>query len=377
MAHLRPNMQRLIAVALATSLASLLLSNASAATPQPIRVETVCFGIVAPNGHPAQLFGRRYSVGRVTSATPVIVLVHGIDSSADTWDLTPQQSVARRLASAGYVVIAYDRLGFARSRYSGDPSGLTLAAQQDALHGLITDVHRGRYAASEHNRCQTGRTYPSRSVVIIAHSSGGLLVAGYPGRFHDVAAMVQANAPSGLVSLNPPGDAAVLSLLAAEVTPAHGAQDDRYGPIGSTKHDGAPPAAPPGYSNPLPTRSACEEFMLWRSGAIPAAATQLCNPRRATPTPQAEVNSYPQQILANQVFIRATGRVPVLLAGADHDSMMPGNANALELSAWRSACGCDVSAFVLSNTGHAFMAHRSLTTWITNVVTWLRSHGLR
>ncbi|MCK9894201.1 hypothetical protein [Frankia sp. AgB32] len=77
------------------------------------------------------------------------------------------------------------------------------------------------------------------------------------------------------------------------------------------------------------------------------------------------------------MLIPRTGAVPVLLAGADHDAIMPGQANALELSAWREHCGCDVSQFVLTDTGHAFQAHRSLDQWTSHVVTWLRQKGIR
>jgi hypothetical protein len=57
---------------------------------------------------------------------------------------------------------------------------------------------------------------------------------------------------------------------------------------------------------------------------------------------------------------------------------MPGRANELELSAWQETCPkCGVSQFILTDTGHAFMFHRSMTTWTTNVVEWLRSHGIR
>ena len=74
---------------------------------------------------------------------------------------------------------------------------------------------------------------------------------------------------------------------------------------------------------------------------------------------------------------RRTGDIPVLLAAADHDGIMPGDANALELSAWQEQCGCDVSQFVLTDTGHAFMGHWSLRRWTSEVVGWLRDHGVR
>jgi len=280
------------------------------------------------------------------------------------------------LARAGYIVFTYDRLGYRRSPYSGNPADLTLPAQQLVLHQLINDLHRGRYTLRPVTiasciGASVAPQVPSRRVVLIGHSSGGLMVAGYPGRFHDVAAIVVANAPSGLPSVNPPGDAALLSLMGSQAAPKPG-----YVPIGSSAGDRPAPRPPAGYSNPLPTRSSCEQFMLWRAGAMATAATVLCNPANAVATPDAETRSYPAQILMNLISIRATGATPVLLAGSDHDTMMPGNANALELSAWRQSCGCKVAQFVLSNTGHSFMAHRSLTLWVSDVTRWLRGRGI-
>jgi hypothetical protein len=74
--------------------------------------------------------------------------------------------------------------------------------------------------------------------------------------------------------------------------------------------------------------------------------------------------------------MQQTGRVPVLLAGADHDDIMPGAANSLELSAWQEHCRCDVSQFVLGDTCHAFMAHTSLATWTNDVARWPRSEHI-
>jgi hypothetical protein len=81
------------------------------------------------------------------------------------------------------------------------------------------------------------------------------------------------------------------------------------------------------------------------------------------------------QAVANATLIPQT-RIPVLLAGTDNDGVMPGEANTLELAAWQELCDCDVSQFVLTDTGHAFMAHRSLTEWTDNVVAWLIDRGI-
>ncbi|HWU32290.1 MAG TPA: alpha/beta fold hydrolase, partial [Marmoricola sp.] len=305
-------------------LVSLLVPTAARASTLPaLKVQTVCLPVVGPDGKSATLFGRRYVVGSVAPRRVAVVLVHGIDSSADTWDLLPRVSPARLLAKSGYVVFAYDRLGFKRSNYAGNPGDLTVEAQQRMLHQVVVDVRQGRYITRSAASCTGaggGAGSGLRRVVIVGHSSGGLLVAGYPGRFHDVSAMVMANAPSGLPSVNPLGDAALQSALSG-ILPSAPRDQTGYRTIGSSTHDGPPPTAGPGYTNPLPTRETCENFMLWRTGAVPAAATVLCNPAKAVPTPSAEVNSYPAQILLDQVLVPRTGQTPVLLADSAHDVM--------------------------------------------------------
>jgi pimeloyl-ACP methyl ester carboxylesterase len=239
------------------------------------------------------------------------------------------------------------------------------------LHDIVGELHRGRYKiASADTTCSRvasiGRTttYRSRRVAIIGHSLGGFIVSSYPGRYHDVVAMVQANAPSGLSSTNPPGNAAVLS---ANGPPGQGSMADKYGSIGDAWTDGRPPRPPgPGYDAQLATRRACEDFDFWRPGAVTEIATIFCDPANSVPTPSGEGASLPSQALnVNPGLIRKTGDIPVLHADADHDVIMPGKANALELSGWQENCRCRVSQFILKNTGHAFMFHRSLTTWTT------------
>ena len=375
----------LLVVAAVTSLVAAAGGPAWAApAPAPqVTVVTSCFTAAGPDGRTYRIQGRRYTVGSPTRRTPAIVLVHGVDSNAETWDLTPKWSVARRLAQAGYVVIAYDRLGYRYSRYGGadGPQALTTAAQQSVLHDLVTELHAGSYRnGAADGRCAPNEptshtSYRSDAVAVIGHSAGGFVVSSYPARYHDVVAMVQANSPSGLTSTNPPGNAALLS---ATAPPPHGAQDDLYGPVGDPAGDTAPRAVRAGYSySPGPARTDCEEFTLWRPGALAVVATPMCNPANSTATPLGESQSFLAQAMQADTVIPQTGDIPVLLADTDHDGVMPGQANALEYSAWRDHCGCDVTQFVLRNTGHAFMAHRSVTTWVGNVVAWLGSRGVR
>lgn len=141
---------------LATSFAA---GPALAERSRAVRVDTVCFRV--HNGSDQQastLFGKRYRVGRTTSRTPAIVLVHGVASSTANWDFLPRLSVARSLARHGYVVISYDRLGFARSVYHGAGGGKSITSlnQQAMLHEVVRAVHRGAYALGR------GSTAPAR-----------------------------------------------------------------------------------------------------------------------------------------------------------------------------------------------------------------------
>jgi pimeloyl-ACP methyl ester carboxylesterase len=377
----RQRCARLLAAVVAAVASSTGLSApAHAMAPKP-SIASACFTAAGPDGNPYRIYGRRFVVGKPTRSTPAIVLVHGVQSDARVWDATPGWSVARRLAHAGYVVFAYDRLGCRHSPYTGPGGGnaLTVGAQQAVLHDVIAQVRRGGYRAGRStatcgSSAPTHKSrYASRRVAVIGHSAGGFIVSSYPGRYHDVVAMVQANAPSGQFSTDPPGNAALVSQSAP---PAHGSMADKYGPIGDAWTDGTPPAAPAGFSYPNATRLACEDFNLWRPGAVKSFATSSCDPATFTATPAGESASFVEQAVLNTALIRRTGDIPVLLAGSDHDAIMPGNANALELSAWQEDCRCDVSQFILADTGHAFMGHRSLVAWTTGVVRWLRRNDV-
>jgi pimeloyl-ACP methyl ester carboxylesterase len=141
----------------------------------------------------------------------------------------------------------------------------------------------------------TTRTrYASKRVVIIGHSAGGFIVSSYPGRYHDVVAMVQANSPSGISSTNPPGNAAVVSATGPSYD---GGMDDRYGYIGDGWKDGRAPRVPSGYELSLPTRAACENFNFWRPGAVKEVATVGCDPANFVPTPLGYSNSFTKQAL--------------------------------------------------------------------------------
>ena len=334
---------------------------ASAAINQPppmmhfnrdMRVETVCFSVTNPAGSQSTLYGQRYTDGRVSSTTPAIVLVHGIASSTEDWDFSPTWSVARALAAAGYVVISYDRLGYAKSSYFDHPDGghtLTTAVQRHVLHQLVGEVKTGNYTTTSGQDCSAAQQPSGLSnptVVIIGHSAGGWVVAGYPGQYHDVAAMVQAD------------------ITAA--TPLATGQGGGF----------TPDPAHPDYFQFFQTRQNCETFNLYHPGAVSYVADIACTPPFLD-SPFAEITDLTPTYAENARLIGKIGPgIPVLLTSGAQDMIVPpANAKA-EFEYYKSHCGCDVSQLILPDTGHLFMAHRSLPIWIDYVVHWLRSRGI-
>jgi pimeloyl-ACP methyl ester carboxylesterase len=317
-----------------------------------MRIETVCFSVTNPAGSRSTLFGQRFTDGRVTSSTPAIVLVHGIASSTENWDFSPTWSAARALAAAGYVVISYDRLGYAKSSYFDHPQGgltLTTAVQRNVLHQLVGEVKTGGYTTTPGDDCSAPQR-PSElnnpTVVIIGHSAGGWVVAGYPGQYHDVAAMVQ-----------------------ADITAAT--------PLASGQGGGfTPDPAHPDYFQFFQTRQNCETFNLYLPGAVSYVADFACTPPFLD-SPFAEITGVTQTYAENARLIGKIGPgIPVLLTSGDRDMIVPpANAKA-EFDYYKSNCGCDVSQLILPDTGHLFMAHRSLPIWVDYVVHWLRARGI-
>ena len=351
-----------VAVSLAAGLATLApvaSSGAAQRRAEPamhfnrdMRVETVCFAVTNPAGSQSILFGKRYTDGRVGSHTPAIVLVHGVASSTQNWDYSPTWSVARALAAAGYVVYSYDRLGYAKSSYFEHPGGgltLTTGVQRGLLHQVVGEVKTGSYTTTNADDC-TGMRHAGRlrnpTVVIIGHSAGGWIVAGYPGKYHDVAAMVQADI-TAVIPLAPGRGGGVVP------DPVH-----------------------PDYFRFFGSRQDCETFDLYEPGVVPEVAHIACTPPFPL-SPLGEVINLPETYAQNTQLIGQIGpHIPVLLTSGDHDIIVPPSNARAEFEYYRGHCGCQVSQLILPDTGHLFMVHRSLSLWVRHVVDWLHEHDL-
>jgi pimeloyl-ACP methyl ester carboxylesterase len=352
--------RRVIVAALAIAAAA--ASPAGAAQPKlkidpRLRIDTVCFPVTDPAGLPRTLYGKRYATKAASSSTPAIVLVHGIASSTANWDFSPSWSTARALASAGYVVYSYDRLGYARSSYFDVPGGgetLTTREHRRMLHQVVEDVKSASYATSAADDCAVATPGGMRNptVAILGHSAGGWIVAGYPGTYHDVAAMIQ--------------------------TSIFATTDGAAAPSDQSSQGGGfdPNPDHPDYFDFFHTRSDCESFNVYPPGAVQSVVDIACTPP-FIPSPFGEITDLAAKLAENDAAIAQIGPgTPVLLAAGDHDTTAPPEKVSADLAYYRAHCGCDVSQYTIPDSGHLYQVHASLPRVVDEVVRWLTAHGL-
>jgi pimeloyl-ACP methyl ester carboxylesterase len=324
-----------------------------------MRVISVCLPVTNPAGGRSVLYGQRFTDGTTGPLTPAIVLVHGIASSTENWDFSPTWSVARALASAGYVVFSYDRLGYAKSSYFSQPGGgftLTTQAHRAMLHDVVGDVKTGNYGVTSASDC-TGATKPAATrnptVVIVGHSAGGWIVAGYPGEYHDVAAMIQTD-----ISGSAGGSAT--------------------SPLGGNSKGGGftPDPNHPDYFEFFQTTQNCLDFNTYKPGIVQYVVNIACAPPFLD-SPWGEIADLGVKYAQNDAYIAMIGpSIPVLLTSGMQDTTDPPSSADADYQYYKAHCGCDVSQLLLPKTAHLFMVHKSLPSWVDHVVNWLTKHGL-
>ena len=350
----------LLSLAAAIVLGGLAAPAANAADPvmhfdSQMKVENVCFTATAPGAAgPSQLFGQRFTDGAVSPNTPVIVLVHGIASSTDNWDQAPTWSVARAFAAMGYVVIAYDRLGYKRSTFAGSGTTLTTHAQRDVLHQMIGSLKTGDYSTTTAGDCNGPKaksTLKSSTEVIVGHSAGGWIVAGYPGEYHDVAAMIQTDITG---------------------SSSKGTEQNEASKGGGF----TPDPARPDYFQFFQTAQNCRDFNLYEPGVVSYAANAACTPPFLD-SPYGEIADLGAMYAENDASIKMIGpTIPVMLTSGDHDSTAPPSDARADFQYYKDNCGCDVSQWIVPNTAHLFQVHASLAEWLTRMQAWLAAKGI-
>jgi pimeloyl-ACP methyl ester carboxylesterase len=354
----------LLAASVATASAFNLVFTGPANAPRMVfdnrmRVASICLPVTNPAGGQSLLYGQRFTDGAPSSAKPAIVLVHGIASSTENWDFSPTWSVARALASAGYVVFSYDRLGYAQSNWYTQAGGgytLTTQAHRAMLHDVVGDVKDGGYGVTQAADC-SGATTPAgtqnRTVIVVGHSAGGWVVAGYPGEYHDVAAMIQTD-----ISGSAGGSAA--------------------SPLGGSSSGGGftPDPSHPDYFQFFQTTQNCLDFNTYPPGVVQYVVDIACAPPFLD-SPFGEIADLAAKYAENDAYISMIGpSIPVLLTSGEEDSTDPPSSADADYAYYLAHCGCDVSQVLLPDTAHLFMVHRSLPTWVDDVVGWLGAHGL-
>ena len=169
-------MRRLLYVALCmvTTVAAFVVPSRAPAQTRGVGLlkQPVEFTVKNPaeNGASHRIVGYRYD-GFCTSPT-AILLMHGLSYTKESWDF-PGYSVAQKLASAGYAVIAIDRLGYGESKLANGYN-VTHEAYADMAHQIVGQLRK--------------QGFPH--VVLAGHSAGAGTTELEAGLYHDVDAII-------------------------------------------------------------------------------------------------------------------------------------------------------------------------------------------
>jgi pimeloyl-ACP methyl ester carboxylesterase len=332
-----------------------------------IQRSTVCFSV--KNGtdvNSSAVTGTLFHRGRYTAASKVILLNHGTASNRGWWDggaagdASPQ--TARLLASAGYVVITYDRLGFGESVYAGDPRTLTQFNSVLMMHQVITQIRTGTFTrtrVSEDHRpaaaCPTGTQarFGMATVIIGGHSSGGVQVMNYATRYHDIAAVIVFN------SAGPPTSPAGNDLFSRVVNPQVAAGLPYvyfFGP------------------DPSGISADCLALVFYEPGADAEVYNTNCANQNRGLTPVGDITTGIRSGTLARIGQHLMGSTPLLLLISDHDAFVNVSAQDQQVSFFRQ--NADATTLIQPNAGHASMFHRTAPQAVAGIVDWLASKGL-
>ncbi len=323
-----------------------------------IQRSIVCFSV--KNGTDVNSFsvtGTLFHRGRYTSVSKVILLNHGTASNRGQWDggaagdASPQ--IARLLASAGYVVITYDRL---------DPRTLTQFNSVLMMHQVITQIRTGtftrtRVSEDDHSTaaCPTGTqaSFGMATVIVGGHSSGGVQAMNYATRYHDITAVIVFN------SAGPTTSPAANDLFSRVVNPQVAAGLPYvyfFGP------------GPSGIS------SDCLALTFYQPGADAEVYNTNCANQNLLLTPFGDITTGIRGSTLARIGQHLMGSTPLMLLISDHDAFVNVATQDQQVSFFRQ--NADATTLIQPNAGHASMFHRTAPQGVDGIVHWLASKGL-
>ena len=292
--------------------------RASASTDVDVVRRPVVFDVANPGEGGVVRTVHGYEMEPACAASTVVLLQHGLSYTSEAWDFSPELSYARRLAAAGYAVVAIDRLGYGQSVLENGRNVSTLA-YADMAHQIVTEL-RQRY---DH-------------VVVAGHSAGAEaseLAAGLYGDVEALVAMGYHQFPS----------VQIVSDFFANDYPRAALDDYEYF-LGTPEH---------------------RAEMFYTSHADPAVVARDNEMAQLTPSGEVvTIGPQPSREVAPLV------KVPVLLQLADSDRLF-------ELSYADAAAALfvqspSVTVDVVPDAGHTYMLHPTGPAAADRIVSWLK-----
>jgi pimeloyl-ACP methyl ester carboxylesterase len=317
-----------------------------------IKTDTVCFNSEY-NGIAYNISGTIFY--KSLKPSNLIIAVHGFVNDRSVWDGGffghDENSYARTLANAGYIVLTYDRLGYGQSKINSPGAGFTIDSevQLQNLRDIIIQIKDGS------NSCSSTTKFTFDKIILVGHSGGSAIIESYAAQYHDVAA---------IIPMTPPGfgmnvkyyNAAIINWIIPQIS----AGNDYVTMF------------PPG-SNGI--SQDCLYFFFDPKNTNPKISNTCCSNKNLIPSPSGEYLSA-QDFWKNTLMLvpQIEEDLPVLLVFADNDLLFNESQSA-DIDYWKQYCKCDLS-ILHTKTGHMLMFHKSSKDIIEYIVDWLHSNGL-
>ncbi len=125
------------------SLAAAAFVHAARADEGTLVRTPVVFPVANPQEGGAEREIHGFRIDPPCAATSVVLLQHGLSYTAEAWDFDPGggYSYARTLASAGYAVVAIDRLGYGASHVASGYA-VSVDTYADMAHQIVLQLRR-------------------------------------------------------------------------------------------------------------------------------------------------------------------------------------------------------------------------------------------